>query len=118
MPRRTLSARKARAALMTLRLDTARRQALELRGAYRTRAAAAALRDFLRRPDPKQRGLTRGLNPKFILMSKYKQSCLRCKNLDPSMKTFRPRPAAKTGNIPTRRKADGQSDTAITYEHT
>jgi len=44
MPRRTLSARKARAALMTLRLDSARRQALELRGAYRTRAAAAALR--------------------------------------------------------------------------
>ena len=35
MPRRTLSARKARAALMTLRLDSARRQALELRGAYR-----------------------------------------------------------------------------------
>ena len=44
MPRRTLSARKARAALMTLRLDSARRQALDLRGAYRARAAAAALR--------------------------------------------------------------------------
>ena len=44
MPRRTLSARKARKTLMTLRLDSARRQALELRGAYRARAAAAALR--------------------------------------------------------------------------
>ena len=44
MPRRTLSARKARAALMTLRLDSARRQALDMRGAYRARAAAAALR--------------------------------------------------------------------------
>jgi len=44
MPRRTLSARKARKALTNLRLDSARRQALELRGAYRARAAAAALR--------------------------------------------------------------------------
>ena len=44
MPRRTLSARKARKVLMTLRLDSARRQALDMRGAYRARAAAAALR--------------------------------------------------------------------------
>ena len=44
MPRRTLSARKARKALTTLRLDSARRQALDMRGAYRVRAAALALR--------------------------------------------------------------------------
>ena len=40
--------------------------------------------------------------------SKYKQSCSRCRNLDPLMKMHRLRPAAKTGNIPTRLKADAQ----------